>query len=314
LLQFIGRRLLTVVPLLILVTLAVFLLLDLAPGDAATTIAGDDASAERIAQIRAELGLDQPLLVRFGEFLAGVFQGDLGSSPITGQEVSDVLLQRLPISLSLVGLAMVFAFVIGCTAGTVAALHRNGWVDRVVNGISALFMAVPSFVVGIVLVLVFALTLSWFPATGYAPLSEGIGPWLQFTTLPALALAGVPAAQIARQTRGALIDALEEDYIRTARAKGLRKPLIVGKHAAKNAAIPVITVMGVLLGALIGGSVVIERVFAIPGIGSLSVDAVLSRDLPTLQGVVLVSAIAVIFLNLLVDVAYGYLNPQVRIR
>ena len=313
-LRFIGRRLLTVVPLLVIVALAVFLLLDLAPGDAATTIAGEDASPERVAQIRAELGLDQPVWVRFGEFLGGVLQGDLGSSPITGQGVTGAIVQRLPITLSLVALAMFFAIVIGCTAGTIAALHRNGWVDRVVNSLAALFMAVPSFVVGIVLVLLFALTLSWFPATGYAPISEGIGPWLQFTTLPALALAGVPAAQIARQARGALVDALEEDYIRTARAKGLRKRWIVGKHAAKNAAIPVITVMGVLLGSLIGGSVIIERVFAIPGLGSLSVEAVLSRDLPILQGVVLVSAIAVIFLNLLVDVAYGYLNPQVRAR
>jgi peptide/nickel transport system permease protein len=314
LLGFIGRRLLTVVPLLLLVAFAVFLLLELAPGDAATAIAGEDASAERIAQIRAELGLDQPLWERFMDFVAGVVRGDLGTSPLSGQEVSDALAQRLSISLSLIALAMLFAIVIGCAAGTVAALHRNGWVDRVVNGIAALFMAVPSFVVGIILVLLFALTLSWFPATGYAPLSEGVGPWLEFTTLPALALAGVPAAQIARQARGAMIDALEEDYIRTARAKGLQKRWIVGKHAAKNAAIPVITVMGVLLGNLIGGSVIIERVFAIPGIGSLSVEAVLNRDLPILQGVVLVSAIAVIFLNLLVDVAYGYLNPQVRVR
>jgi peptide/nickel transport system permease protein len=313
-LRFIGHRLLTIVPLLLLVMLAVFLLLELTPGDAATTIAGENASPERVAEIRAQLGLDQPLWYRFSEFVLGMVQGDFGTSPITGQGVLDALVQRLPISLSLLVLAVFFSIVIGCVAGTVAALHRNGIIDRLVNGSAALLMAVPSFVVGILLVLLFALQIPWFPATGYATPAEGMGTWLQFTTLPALALAGIPAAQIARQARGSLIDALEEDYIRTARAKGLRKRWIVGKHAAKNAAVPVVTVLGVLLGSLIGGSVIVERVFAIPGIGSLSVEAVLSRDLPTLQGVVLLSAIAVIGLNLIVDISYGYFNPQVRAR
>jgi peptide/nickel transport system permease protein len=313
-LRFVAQRLLTVIPLIVLVMLAVFILVDLAPGDAATVIAGDTASPERIAQIRADLGLDRPWWHRFADFLGGLVHGDLGTSPISNQSVTESVTQRLPITASLLVLATLFAVLIGCVAGTVAALHRNGIVDRVVNGAAALLMALPGFVVGIILVLSFALEFPLFPATGYATIGEGMSTWLYYMTLPALALSGVPAAQIARQTRGALIDALEEDYIRTARAKGLRARWVLGKHAAKNAAVPVITILGVLVGALIGGAVIIERVFAIPGLGSLSVEAVLNRDLPTLQGVVLVSAVAVIFLNLLVDISYGYFNPQVRAR
>jgi peptide/nickel transport system permease protein len=312
--RYIGQRLLTVIPILVLVALGVFLLVDLAPGDAASTIAGENASPAQLAQIRAELGLDQPLLSRFTEFLAASFQGDLGTSLIDRQPVLQTVLERAPISFSLVFLAMLFAIVVGVTAGITAAMNRNGWADRTINACAALFMAVPSFVLGILLVLTFSLTLRWFPAVGYVPVSDGIGPWLQFATLPAIALAGVPAAQIARQTRGAFVDALEEDYVRTARAKGLTTLIIVGKHAAKNAAIPVITVLGLLIGNLIGGAVIIERIFAIPGLGSLSVEAVLSRDIPMVQGVVLLSAVVVIFLNLFVDVLYGYLNPQVRAR
>jgi peptide/nickel transport system permease protein len=312
--RFLLWRLLMAVPVLLLVTLGVFLLLDLAPGDAATTIAGENATPELIAKIRADLNLDEPLWQRYFSFLTGIFHGDLGTSQVSGQPVTEALMQRMSPTVSLVVLAMFFACVIGVLAGALAALNRNGWVDRVVNAGAALAMALPQFVIGILLVIVFALTLQWFPATGYGDISEGIVPWFQFSFLPALTLAGIPAALVARQTRGALTDALEEDYVRTARAKGLRRRTVVGKHAAKNAAIPVITVLGILMGSLIGGAVVVERVFGVHGIGSLAVDAVLARDLPVLQGVVLVTAVVVILLNIVVDVAYGYLNPQVRSR
>lgn len=312
--RFLLWRILMAVPVLFLVSLGVFLLLELAPGDAATTIAGENASPELIAEIRADLHLDEPLAERYVSFVTGVFHGDLGTSQLSNQPVTEALMQRMAPTVSLVVLAMMFAIIIGVLGGAIAALNRNGWIDRIVNATAALAMALPQFVIGILLVIVFALTLQWFPATGYAELGDGLVPWFQFSFLPALTLAGIPAALVARQTRGALIDALEEDYVRTARAKGLRWRVVVGKHAAKNAAIPVITVLGILMGSLIGGAVVVERVFAVQGIGSLAVDAVLARDLPVLQGVVLVTALVVILLNIVVDVAYGYLNPQVRAR
>ncbi len=312
--RFIGKRLLLAVPTIILVTLFVFVLMELSPTDPAAALAGDNPTPERLAELRQMLGLDRPFHTRYLEWGWDALRGDLGVSPITHQSVISDLMFRLPITGSLVLLALLFSLVMGVGLGTVAALNKGGVVDWVMNSIANLLMAIPPFVAAVLLVLFLAIMSPLFPATGYASLSAGIGPWLQFTTLPALSLAIIPGALLTRQVRGALVDALEEDYVRTARAKGLRRHMVVGKHAAKNAAVPVVTVLGLVLTNMVGGAVVVEKIFAIPGLGSVSVESVLNGDLVTLQGLVLLVAVVVTLVNLLVDASYGYFNPRLRTR
>ncbi|TYL55893.1 ABC transporter permease [Nocardioides sp. BGMRC 2183] len=312
--RFVGYRLLLAVPTIVLVTFLVFALMALSPADPAVAIAGDDATPEQLAQVRHDLGLDDPFLIRYADWGWQALQGNLGVSPVTHQSVLSDLQFRLPITLSLLLLALVFSIVIGVLLGTLAALNRGGVIDWVANGVTNLLMAVPPFVAATLLVLMLAVARPLFPATGYATVTAGVGPYLTYMTLPALALAVIPAALLMRQVRGALIDAMEEDYVRTARAKGLRTWTVVGKHAAKNAAIPVVTVLGLLIAQMLGGAVVVEKIFAIPGLGSASVESVLTGDLVTLQGLVLVVALVVIVVNLLVDASYGYFNPKLRTR
>lgn len=311
-LRLIGKRVVLAVPTIILVTLLVFVLMELSPTDPAVALAGDNPTPEKLAEIRQALGLDRPFLTRYFEWGWQALQGDLGVSPVHHQPVISDLMFRLPITASLVVLAFLFSLVIAIVLGTIAALNKGGIVDWITNSIANLLMAIPPFVVAILLVLLLAISAPLFPATGYASVSEGLGPWLQYMTLPALSLSVTPAALLTRQVRGALSDALEEDYVRTARAKGLRRYMVVGKHAAKNAAIPVVTVLGLVIAQMLSSSLVVEKIFAIPGIGSLSVDSVLTGDLVTLQGIVLVIAIVVTMLNLLIDVSYGYFNPKLR--
>jgi peptide/nickel transport system permease protein len=310
--RFVGQRLLMAVPTIVLVTFLVFVLMELSPTDPAVALAGDNPTPERLAEVRAALGLDEPFLQRYLEWGLNALTGDLGTSPVTHQSVLSDLMFRLPITASLVLLAMIFAIVIGVGLGTVAALKRGGLVDWLANSVANLLLAVPPFVAAILLVLFLAVMNPLFPATGFADLGAGVAPWLQFMTLPALSLAIIPAALLTRQVRGALIDALEEDYIRTARAKGLRKWRVVTKHAAKNAAVPAVTVLGLVVTHMFGGAVVVEKIFAIPGLGSVSVDSVLTGDLVTLQGMVLLVAVLVTVVNLLVDASYGYFNPRLR--
>lgn len=312
--RFIGKRLLLAVPTIILVTLLVFVLMELSPTDPAAVLAGDNPTPERLAEIRELHGFDRPFLTRYLEWGWNALQGDFGVSPVTHQSVLADLMYRLPITASLVVLALFFSLVMGVVLGTVAALNKGGVVDWLMNSIANLLMAIPPFVAAVLLVLFLAILSPVFPATGYADLSTGIGPWLQFTTLPALSLAIIPGALLTRQVRGALVDALEEDYVRTARAKGLQRRLIVGKHAAKNAAVPVVTVLGLVITQMFGGAVVVERIFAIPGLGSVSVESVLNGDLITLQGLVLLVAVLVTVVNLCVDASYGYFNPRLRTR
>jgi peptide/nickel transport system permease protein len=312
--RFIGKRLLLAVPTIVLVTLLVFVLVELSPTDPAAALAGDDPTPQRLAEIRHTLGLDRSFTTRYLDWGRHALQGNLGVSPITHQPVLSDLLFRLPVTASLVLLALLFSVVVGVGLGTIAALNRGGIVDWITNGIAGLLMAIPPFVAAVLLVLLLAISWPIFPATGYASLAAGIGPWLRFMTLPALSLAVIPAALLTRQVRGALIDALDEDYARTARAKGLRRRVVVGKHAAKNAAMPVVTVLGFVIIQMFGGAVVVEKIFAIPGIGSLSVDSVLDGDLVTLQGLVLLVAVVVTVVNLVVDASYGYFNPRLRTR
>jgi peptide/nickel transport system permease protein len=309
-----GRRLLLAIPTIILTTFLVFVLMELSPQDPAATLAGENATPEALAEARTVLGLDRPFLERYLAWGWDAIRGNLGVSPISHQDVLTAILTKLPITGSLLLLALIFTLIIGLVLGTAAALNRNKFIDRLSNVVASLLMSLPPFVSGIVLATLFALTFRLFPATGFAPISQGLGPWLQFTTLPALALALIPAALLTRQVRGALVDALEEDYIRTARAKGLSRLSIVGKHAAKNAAIPAVTVLGLAIVQMVSGTVVVEKIFAIPGIGSLSVDTVLTGDLIMLQGIVLVIAVVVTIVNLLVDTSYGLFNPRLRTR
>jgi len=311
-LRLVGRRLLNAIPLLLIVSFAVFVLVDLAPGDVAVNVAGEGATPERIAEVRRELGLDDPLVERYGRWAGNAVQGDLGTSLTTNENVWSMIADRLSITFSLILVSMVIATGVALVAGIGAALKPRGMVDRLVSIGSSLAVAAPPFWIGLILVLLFAVERSWFPAVGYAPLSEGLWEWLRHLILPGIALAGVPAAELARQLRGSLVDVMDRDYVLTARAKGLTRASIVGKHALKNAAIPVITVLGFRLAQLFGGTVVVERVFNIQGIGSLAVNAVLERDIPVVLGITVFTTVVVILVNVLVDASYGYFNPKVR--
>jgi peptide/nickel transport system permease protein len=310
--KLVARRVLTAVPTLVGVVLVAMLLLELMPGDPARIMAGDNATPEAIETIRTDLGLDRPVWERFGSYLWNVAQGDLGRTPGSGTPIWDRISDALPVTLSLALVSMVLAVAIGVPAGAAAALRRGRLVDRAVTALAAVMQAVPPFVVGLGLVIFLAVDRAWFPASGYQPLAAGVGEWLRYLWLPAFALALSSAAELARQTRGALVDTLEEDFIRASRAKGLGERWVVGKHAAKNAATPVVTVAGLQVARILGGAIVVEQIFGMHGFGSLAVNAVLTRDMVLIQGVVLVSAVGVLIANLLVDLSYGYLDPKVR--
>jgi peptide/nickel transport system permease protein len=305
-------RLLSAIPILLLVTVIVFLLLQLVPGDAAVVIAGETASPQDIAATRERLGLNDPLPVQYGRWLAGAVQGDLGNSMFSDQSVTSLIGSRIPVTASLAVVALLLILAMGLSLGVLAAVRPNSVFDRTVTGLAALSLAVPPFLIAVVLVLVLALQLKWFPATGYAGLDQGFGEWLRHLILPAFSVSLVSSAELARQTRSGMLDVLSQDYIRTARSKGLRTRQIVVKHALKNAASPILTVFGLQVGRFLAGAVIVEFIFALPGLGSLAAQAVSQRDIPLIQGVVLFSAVAVIGVNLLVDISYGIFNPRLR--
>jgi peptide/nickel transport system permease protein len=311
-LRLVARRLATTVPALLGVMLVALLLLELMPGDPAKIMAGDNATPEAVELIRNDLRLDEPVWERFAHYVGGVVRGDLGRSPGSHQPVWDRISAALPVTLSLGAMALVLAVLIAVPAGTWAALRRGRFVDRAVAAAASVFQAVPPFVVGLALVILLAVERSWLPSGGFVPLEEDPWEWFRHLVLPASALSLSAAAEVARQTRGALVDTFEQDYIRALRAKGLRERWVVGKHAAKNAATPVVTVLGLQVGRILGGAVVVELIFGMHGFGTLALNAVMTRDIVLIQGVVLVSAVAVLIANLAVDVAYGYLNPRAR--
>ncbi|TQM11359.1 ABC transporter permease [Pseudonocardia kunmingensis] len=305
------RRFLVAVPLLfVVVSFGVFALVDLAPGDAAVALAGETATAEDVARVRTALGLDQPVLQRYGSWLGGVVTGDLGTSLTRRQDVGELVASRIPPTLSLALVALGLAVVISLTLGTLAAVRAGSVLDRAVAVFTAAGIALPQFWVGLLLVLAFSLYLGWLPATGYTPLTENAGGWLSHLLLPALALAWLPAAELTRHVRSATAEVLVRDHILTARAKGLLTGRIVTRHVLRNAGIPVITVLGTRIAQLLGGTVVIETVFGIQGLGSLTVDAVLSRDMPVILGVVALATGVVLVINYLVDLSYGVIDPR----
>lgn len=306
------RRLAVSLPVLVAVTFCVFVLVDLAPGDAAAALAGENPSAERIAEIRATLGLDDPLLTRYGSWLMDALQANLGASLANGQAVTDAIGARLPATVSLVTVAMSLTLLVGLSAGLIAALRAGGVVDRLITAWASAAIALPPFWVALVLVMLFSVQAGWLPAIGYAPLADGFWPWLSHLILPAIALALLPTAEVAMQFRQAMIRVLQLDYITNAESRGLSRPRILGKHAAKNAAVPVTTVFAYRFAQVLGGTVAIESVFDLPGIGRLAVNSVFARDIPVLLGLVAFTTVVVLVINLLVDISYSYFNPKVR--
>ncbi len=309
---YILRRVLATIPVMAVVALFVFSLLYLAPGDPAAVIAGDQASPDDVERIRASLGLDRPYLVRFGEWVFNIIRGDLGVSIFTNLPVSHMIMQRVEPTLSLMVVTLLLSVTIAVPMGVVAAWKQGTHADRAVMAFAVLGFSVPVFVVGYVLAYIFALELDWLPVQGYTPLSEGLWPWLENLILPAIALGTVYIALIARITRATMLEVLSQDYIRTARAKGVGQRAILFLHALKNAAVPIVTVIGIGIALLIGGAVVTESVFAIPGLGRLTVDAILRRDYPVIQGVVLLFSFVYVLVNLVIDLLYTLFDPRIR--
>src|SRR6202165_475007 len=310
--SYIFRRVLATLPVMAIVAFLVFSLLYIAPGDPAAVIAGDQASPADVERIRQSLGLDRPFLVQFGTWVWRILHGDLGTSIFTNLPVASLIAQRIEPTLSLMSLTLVLTILIAVPLGVVAAWKAGSFVDRALMGFAFLAFSLPVFVVGYLLAYVFALELEWLPVQGYTPLAAGFWPWLENLILPAVALGCVYIALIARITRASMLEVLQQDYIRTARAKGLGQRSILFVHALKNAAVPIVTVIGIGIALLIGGAVVTESVFAIPGLGRLTVDAILRRDYPVIQGVVLLFRFVYVLVNLAIDLIYTLVDPRIR--
>lgn len=311
-LSYLLRRVLSTIPVMAIVALFVFSLLYIAPGDPAAIIAGDQATPADVERIRAGLGLDRPFLIRFGEWFWRVLNGDLGVSIFTNLPVTRMIAQRIEPTVSLMTLTLILSISIAVPMGVLAAWNHGTWIDRIIMVMAVFGFSVPVFVVGYVLAYIFALELDWFPVQGYTPFATGFGPWLNNLVLPAVALGGVYIALIARITRATMLEVLSQDYVRTAKAKGVGSRTILFLHALKNAAVPIVTVIGIGVALLIGGSVVTESVFAIPGLGRLVVDAILRRDYPVIQGVVLLFSFMYVLVNLGVDLLYTVFDPRIR--
>ena len=311
-LSYLFRRLLATIPVLAIVGVFVFSLLQLTPGDPAAVLAGDYATPEQVAAIRAQLGLDQPVLTQFTSWAGRILQGDLGSSIYSNQPVARLIAQRIEPTLVLTLATVLIAVAVALPLGVLAAYRAGGWLDRIVMSVAVAGYSTPVFVVGYLLVYVFALKLGWFPTQGYTPLSQGIGANLRSIALPALTLAFLYMGLIARVTRASVLEVLAEDHVRTARAKGLRQPAVLTRHALKNAAVPIVTVIGIGIAALLGGVVVTETVFNIPGLGRLAADAISRRDYPIVQGLILLFAATYAAINLLVDLSYPLFDPRIR--
>jgi peptide/nickel transport system permease protein len=306
------RRLVAIIPVMAVVAIAVFALLHLTPGDPAVIIAGDYATTEDIARIRAKLGLDKPFLSQVGIWLGQVLRGDLGTSIFSGLPVTRLIAQRAEVTIVLTLYAMVISVCVGVPLGIVAAWRQGSWLDRVVMIFAVSGFSMPVFWLGFLLVYVFAISFSWLPVQGYAPLAGGFGGTLRHLTLPAVTLSVVYMALIARMTRASMLGVLGEDYIRTAFAKGLAPRSVLVRHALKNASLPVVTIIGLGFALLIGGAVVTESVYALPGLGRLTVDAIIRRDYPVIQGVILVVSAVYVMINLVIDVLYVVLDPRIR--
>jgi len=309
---YVLRRLLGTIPVMVLVALFVFLLLHLGPSDPASVIAGDFATPEHIEKIREKLGLNRPLHEQFGTWVMNLLRGDLGSSIFSGVPVATLIGQRLEPTLALTVSTMLFAVGLAIPMGVLAAWRRGHFLDRMVMLFAVMGFSVPVFVLGYVLIYVFSITLNLLPVQGYTSLHEGFWPFLRSLVLPSISLGLILIALIARMTRASMVEVLGQDYIRSARAKGLAPASVLIVHALKNSGIPIVTTVGLALAVLIGGVVVTESVFAIPGIGRLTVEAIQQKDYPVIQGVILVFSLVYVLVNLLVDLSYGLFDPRIR--
>jgi len=294
------------------VGLITFALLRVTPGDPAAVLAGEHATPENVERIRQQLGLDRPLHVQLWRWFGRLLQGDLGDSLFTGYKVTTLIRQRLEPTLSLAVLAEIIAIALALPMGILAAWKANSWVDRAVMVFAVLGFSIPVFWLGFNLIWLFSVTLDLLPPAGYTPLSQGVWPWLRSLILPAVTLGLIFSALIARMTRASMLEILREDYIRTARAKGLAEKVVLLRHALRNAAVPIVTIIGLGFAALVTGVVVTETVFALPGLGRLIVDSMLRRDYPVIQGAILLAASAYVVINLIVDLTYAYFDPRIR--
>ena len=309
---YVLRRLLATIPVMLFVAVFVFLMLRLTPADPAAIIAGDNATTEQVAQIRSRLGLDQPMVSQFVIWSSRLIQGDLGESFFFKKAIGELIGERFEPTLSLAFLTIVISIVIAVPLGVLAAYKQGSWIDRVVMGFSVLGFSVPVFVVGYLLIYLFSIKLGWLPVQGYQRIGQGVWGWFERLILPSLTLAVIYIALIARMTRTSVLEVLSEDYIRTARAKGQVELKVLFHHALKNAAVPIVTVIGLGVALLIGGVVVTESVYTIPGLGRLTVDAVLARDYPVIQAIILLFSFIYVLINMLVDITYTFFDPRIR--
>ncbi len=300
------------IPVLLLVSVLVFSLIHLIPGDPAVSILGEEATPQAVAALRAKLGLDQPIPVQYAKWLGSVLRGDLGRSIRSNQPVGEAIAERLPVTIELAILSIAISLSIAIPAGIVAAMRRNSVLDAGSTFVALLGVSLPNFFLAILLILIFGVQLQVLPPFGYQPITQGLGGNLQRMILPAITLGTALAAIVTRMMRSSLLEVLDQDYIRTARAKGLREGRMVQAHALKNALMPVVTIVGLQIGGLLGGAIITESIFVLPGIGRLLVDAIFQRDFPLVQGVVLFVSLAFLFSNFAVDMVYAYLDPRIR--
>jgi peptide/nickel transport system permease protein len=312
LLRIIAFKFLQAVPVILIISILAFLLLSLLPGDPAIIIAGEQASPEAVEHVRQQLGLDRPFLHQLAIWLLNLAQGNFGSSLILNQSVLSAVGERLPVTLSLAALSIAVTIPVGVFLGSLAAYYRQSWIDAGVMTFALFGVSIPAFWIAILGIILFSVRLGWVPSSGFTPISQGVGPWLSSVILPALILSLFQIGFLARMTRSAMLDVMGQDFIRTARAKGLSEWRTVSKHALRNALILIITATGILLSTAIGGSVVIEQVFALPGIGRMVVQAILARDYPLVQGTMLIFGFTFVLINLIVDVLYTLADPRVR--
>ncbi|WP_349359271.1 ABC transporter permease [Stappia sp.] len=311
-LGYILKRVLATIPVMVIVAVFVFLLLRLTPGDPAAILAGDAATPAQLERIRDRLGLNDPLYVQFVTWVGQLLRGDLGTSLISNTSVSGMIGARLGPTINIALMTIVISVALAVPMGVIAAWRHKSWVDFLVMSFSVLGFSVPVFVIGYILIQIFAIDLRWVPVQGYRPPSDGIGAFFSRAILPSLTLATIYVALIARMTRASMLEVLGEDYIRTARAKGVRENVVLFRHALRNAAVPILTIIGTGFALLISGVVVTESVFNIPGIGRLTVDAILARDYPVIQAMILLTAGIYVVVNLLVDISYSFFDPRIR--
>ena len=311
--RFIVRRVLASIPVLLLVSLITFVLLSLVPGDPASAFLDASATAEALERVRRELGLDRPFLVRMGEWYLRVLQGDLGTSLLLNRSVTSAILERLPVTLSLTAMAFLVSVLLGMAAGVLAAVRHGKAADQGLMTLALLGLSIPEFWLGLVLIWLVAVMVPIFPAGDYVAFATNPWQWARHLALPTFTLACVQMGFVARMTRSSMLEVLGQDFVRTARAKGLPEPYVVLRHGLANAMVPIVTVMGIMVGALLGGAVVTEQVFSIPGLGRLIIGAVLSRDFPVIQGGLLFLTLIYLVVNLVVDLLYAVVDPRVRL-